>query len=85
MTENLKEYDVEVIESYKRVVQVLAHSEAEAKARAEDGWKNCEFILTKNDFYGTEFNIIGQGRETDREPGDFVIDGFGDSEAYQDE
>ena len=56
-----KVYRVLITETRQKVVAVEAGSEAEARRRAEDAWKNAECILGDEDFQGAEFYIAGEG------------------------
>ena len=52
-----KTYKVLITETRQKTVAVEAASEAEARRRAEDAWKNAEFLLGEEDFQGAEFYI----------------------------
>ena len=56
-----KTYRVMVTETRQKVVAVEAASEAEARRRAEDAWRNTECVLNDEDFQGAEFYIVGEG------------------------
>ena len=63
-----KEYKVLVTETLQKTVVVEAGSEAEAHRRAEDAWKNAEYILDADSFQGVEFHVLGEadGDEADK-------------------
>ena len=56
-----KVYAVLITETRQKTVAVEAGSEAEARRRAEDAWKNAECLLGDEDFQGVEFYIAGEG------------------------
>ena len=53
-----KVYAVLITETRQKTVAVEAGSEAEARRRAEDAWKNAECLLGEEDFQGAEFYIV---------------------------
>lgn len=55
-----KAYRMLVTETHQKTVVVRAGSEQEARQRAEDAWKNTEFILGPQSFQGVEFYILGE-------------------------
>ena len=58
--EERKTYRVLITETRQKTVAVEAGSEAEARRRAEDAWRNAECILGDDDFQGAEFYITGE-------------------------
>lgn len=70
MTEN-KEYCVLITETLQRTVIVGAKSAREAHRRAEDAWKNAEYLLDVDCFQGVEFHVLG---ETDGDAGEKNLD-----------
>ena len=70
MTEK-KEYRVLITETLQKTVVVQAASEQEARRRAEDAWKNAEFILDADAFQGVEFYVLGEneGGDADKHVG----------------
>jgi hypothetical protein len=67
MTEN-KEYRVLITETLQRTVVVGAKSAHAAHRRAEDAWKNAEYLLDAGCFQGVEFHVLGEidGDEKDK-------------------
>ena len=66
-----KEYKVLITETLQKAVIVEAASESEAHRRAEDAWKNAEYILDADSFQGVEFHVLGEadGEEADKHVG----------------
>ena len=66
-----KEYRVLITETHQKTVIVEATSESEAHRRAEDAWKNAEYILDEENFQGVEFHVLGEsdGEEADKHVG----------------
>ncbi len=66
-----KEYRVLITETHQKTVIVEATSESEAHRRAEDAWKNAEYILDEESFQGVEFHVLGEsdGEEADKHVG----------------
>lgn len=62
----MAEYKVLVTETLQKTVMVEAASEKEASHRAEDAWKNTEYILDVNDFQGVEFYVLGEATPEDK-------------------
>ncbi len=56
----VKEYKVLITETRQKMVLVRAGSEREAHRRAEDAWKNAEYILGEDAFQGVEFHVLGE-------------------------
>lgn len=63
---NMAEYKVLVTETLQKAIVVEAASEKEASRRAEDAWKNTEYILDTNDFQGVEFYVAGEATSEDK-------------------
>ena len=66
-----KEYKVLITETLQKTVIVEAASESEAHKRAEDAWKNAEYLLDEENFQGVEFHVFGEsdGEEADKHVG----------------
>lgn len=66
-----KEYKVLITETLQKTVIVEAASESEAHRRAEDAWKNAEYLLDADSFQGVEFHVLGEsdGNEADKHVG----------------
>ena len=62
----MAEYKVLVTETLQKTIVVEAASEKEASRRAEDAWKNTEYILDVNDFQGVEFYVLGETTPEDK-------------------
>lgn len=67
MTDN-NEYRVLITETLQKTVVVGAKSAEEAHRRAEDAWKNAEYLLDAECFQGVEFHVLGEtdGDEKDK-------------------
>ena len=63
--ESKRMFKVAVTELLRRTVLVEAESEAEARRRAEDAWKNGEILLGDRDFEGTEYFVLGETNSGD--------------------
>ena len=66
-----KGYRVLITETHQKTVIVEATSESEAHRRAEDAWKNAEYLLDEESFQGVEFHVVGEsdGEEADKHVG----------------
>ena len=66
-----KGYRVLITETHQKTVIVEATSESEAHRRAEDAWKNAEYLLDEENFQGVEFHVLGEsdGEEADKHVG----------------
>ena len=66
-----KDYRVLATEIRQKTLVVRASSEQEAQRRAEDAWKNSEFVLSEENFQGVEFHVLGEteGCEDDKHIG----------------
>lgn len=62
----MAEYKVLVTEILQKTVVVEAASEKEAARRAEDAWRNTEYILDVDDFQGAEFYVLGEATCEDK-------------------
>lgn len=62
----MAEYKVLVREILQKTVVVEAASKKEAARRAEDAWRNTEYILDVDDFEGAEFYVVGEADGDDR-------------------
>ena len=62
------EYRVLITETLQKTVVVGAKSAEEAHRRAEDAWKNAEYLLDAECFQGVEFHVLGEtdGDEKDK-------------------
>ena len=67
MTEK-KDFRVLVTEIRQKAVNIKASSEQEAQRRAEDAWKNAEYLMDAESFQGVEFHVLGEqdGTEADK-------------------
>ncbi len=54
-----RKYQVAIIETLRRVVEVEADDQQNAEQMVSDGWHNSEYILEAEDFVGVEFKTIG--------------------------
>jgi len=54
-----RKYQVAIIETLRRVVEVEADDQQNAEQMVSDGWHNSEYILEAEDFVGVEFETIG--------------------------
>lgn len=64
---NMAEYKVLVTETLQKAIVVEAASEKEASRRAEDAWKNTEYILDTDNFQGVEFYVLGEATPEDKD------------------
>ena len=55
-----KTYRVLITEILQKAVVIDAHSEGEARQRAEDAWKNGEYILDADSFQGVEYHVLDE-------------------------
>ena len=62
----LKEYEVQVTETFIKSWTIKAKSEEDAIIKAENKYQVCK-SLTKDDYYNTEFDIIQDSYEDDGE------------------
>lgn len=66
----IKEFDVTIIETLKMTVTVEANSLEEAKQLVSDNWHNQDYILDADNFTGVEFEakeVKEQSKSVDRE------------------
>lgn len=54
----MKKYQIEIIETTCKVVEVLAKDESEAQELVQEQYKNGEHVLDHNDFQDYQINII---------------------------
>ena len=54
------EYSIEISETLSRIVDVMADNKAEALAKAEKMHENEEVVLGSEDFFETEFKVVGE-------------------------
>ena len=54
----MKKYTIFVIEEYKKSVEVIADSTAEAQKKAHEMWKNAEVLIGDKDFYGVQCRVF---------------------------
>lgn len=73
--EKKKTYRVLITETRQKTVLVEARSEAEAHARAEDAWRNTEYIIDAGCFQGAEFHVLGESDADEQEKDAERIDG----------
>lgn len=55
-----KTYEIEILESSQKLVQVEAESEDEARMKVEEMHRKEEVVLTADDFIGTDFTVVGE-------------------------
>ena len=75
MMNERKEYRVLITETHQKTVIVEARSEEEAHRRAEDAWKNAEYLIDAECFQGVEFHVLGERDDDDADKGLERIDG----------
>lgn len=51
-------FKVTITETLKRTVEVEAADQYEAEQMVSNGWHNCEYILTADNFTGVEFVAV---------------------------
>ena len=73
MTDN-NEYRVLITETLQKTVVVGAKSAEEAHRRAEDAWKNAEYLLDADCFQGVEFHVLGETDGDEKDKGITRID-----------
>ncbi len=54
----MPKFSVEITETLQKVITVEAQDEAEALWKAEDMWKNGEYVLDSENFMGADFCIV---------------------------
>ena len=55
---DMPKFSVEITETLQKVITVEAQDEAEALWKAEDMWKNGEYVLDSENFMGADFCIV---------------------------
>lgn len=53
-----KYFNVEIVETLRRVVPVEAEDELDAHQKVSDGWRNSQYILEADDFAGCDINVL---------------------------
>lgn len=53
----MKEYEVNIVETLKKIVTVEAESPEDAKYRVQKAWSKGDYILDADDFSGLEFEL----------------------------
>lgn len=53
-----KEYEVEIVERLVKVVKIKANNQNEAERIVHEKHRNCEIVLTDEDFQDFEINCI---------------------------
>lgn len=61
----MKEYDVTITETLRKIVPIRAESRAEAEEVAEKNWNNSQYILSADEFQGVEFHAEERSRTKD--------------------
>ena len=57
----MKQYKVLVTETFQKLVAIEAESAEDARQRAEDAWRNTEYILDIDDFQDVNFHVVEMG------------------------
>ena len=57
---NMKEYQVEVVETLIRIVTVEATSEEDAIKFVKYDYNNAELVLDSDDFFDVDFEIVNR-------------------------
>ena len=57
----MKQYKVLVTETFQKLVSIEAESAEDARQRAEDAWRNTEFLLDIDDFQDVKFHVVEMG------------------------
>ena len=57
----MKQYKVLVTETFQKLVAIGAESAEDARQRAEDAWRNTEYILDIDDFQDVNFHVVEMG------------------------
>ena len=69
-----KDYRVLITETHQKTIVITARSEREARRRAEDAWKNSEYMLGDDCFQGAEFHVMGESEVSESDKGIERID-----------
>ncbi len=59
-------YQVKIIETLSRIVEVEADSRDEAWDKVEADWKRSEIVLDEGDFDGHEIYVLGEVKDDDQ-------------------
>ena len=54
----MKRYKVLVTEIYQKLISIEAESAQDAHQRAEDAWRNTEYLLDIDDFQDVNFHVV---------------------------
>lgn len=54
----MKQYKVLVTETFQKLVSIEAESAEDARQRAEDAWRNTEYLLDIDDFKDVDFHVV---------------------------
>lgn len=57
-TEDLKTYQIEIVETMSSILEVTAKDEQDALMKAQERYRNEEVVLYPDDFIDTKFNIF---------------------------
>ena len=57
----MKQYKVLVTETFQKLVAIEAESAEDARQRAEDAWRNTEYLLDIDDFKDVDFHVVEMG------------------------
>ena len=57
----MRQYKVLVTETFQKLVAIEAESAEDARQRAEDAWRNTEYILDIDDFQDVNFHVVEMG------------------------
>lgn len=57
----MKQYKVLVTETFQKLVSIEAESAEYARQRAEDAWRNTEYLLDIDDFKDVDFHVVEMG------------------------
>lgn len=60
-------YNVRIIETLSRIVEVEADSRDEAWDKVETQWKHSEIVLDADDFDGYEIYVLGEVKDEDQD------------------
>ena len=54
----MKVYVVEVVEKYRRVIEIKANNDRDAKHRAAEMWMNQQIVLGETDFERMDIGLV---------------------------
>ncbi|WP_201593900.1 DpnD/PcfM family protein [Psychrobacter fulvigenes] len=57
-TEDLKTYQIEIVETMSSILEVTAEDEQDTLLKAQERYRNEEVVLYPDDFIDTKFNIF---------------------------